>query len=332
MRYYLGIDGGGTKTTCAVADESSVLATVTAGPSNVVRVGEEKARESLQQAVRQACAAAAIAPQDVSRTCIGGSGAARPQTAAIIRRALAEILPSPVEVAGDMEIAHEAAFGDQPGVIVNAGTGSFAYGRNAAGHTARAGGWGFAVSDEGSAHWIGRNAIAMLLRDRVLESGIRKSQADATDSPLLQALLKAWNISSIDDLIRTANATPAPDFSALFPIVLASANARDNVAKQVVMKAGSELARIADLVIVRLFSHVTQVPLAPPDPAAANISIPLAMSGGVFRHAPQVRDVFYNEIRALSPGVELNRQVVNPVDGAVSLARKAGHRTAAARS
>src|SRR5216684_3782061 len=56
--YFLGIDGGGTKTTCAVGDESNLLATATAGPSNIVRVGEGQARESLQRSVRQACAAA----------------------------------------------------------------------------------------------------------------------------------------------------------------------------------------------------------------------------------------------------------------------------------
>src|SRR5579864_1741377 len=85
VAYFLGIDGGGTKTTCAVGDESSLLATATTGPSNIVRVGEARTRDSLQQAVRQACAAAGIAPAQVSRTCIGGSGAARPDLAEIVR-------------------------------------------------------------------------------------------------------------------------------------------------------------------------------------------------------------------------------------------------------
>src|SRR5437588_8933868 len=114
MPIYIGIDGGGTKTTCAVADESSTLATVTTGPSNVVRVGEAKARESLQQAVRQACAAAGITPQQVARTCVGASGAARPEVAAVVRDSLAEILHSPIDVVGDTEISLEAAFNGGP--------------------------------------------------------------------------------------------------------------------------------------------------------------------------------------------------------------------------
>ena len=72
------------------------------------------------------------------------------------RDIVAEILPTPIEVVGDMLIALEAAFDSGPGVIVIAGTGSIAYGRNRQGTTVRAGGWGFAIGDEGSAHWIGR--------------------------------------------------------------------------------------------------------------------------------------------------------------------------------
>ena len=169
--YFLGIDGGGTKTTCAVGDESQLLAAATAGPSNIVRVGEGKARESLQQCVRQACVAAGIVPEEVSRTCVGGAGAARPELAEIVRRSLAEILPTPVDVVGDMQIALEAAFNTGPGVVVNAGTGSFAYGRNGQGRTARAGGWGFAIGDEGSAHWIGRAAVSAVLRAADLTEG-----------------------------------------------------------------------------------------------------------------------------------------------------------------
>src|ERR1700688_4596034 len=103
--YYLGIDGGGTKTTCAVGDGSHLLASATAGPSNIVRVGEVQARESLQQSVRQACAAAGITPAQVSYTCVGGSGAARPELAEIARRSLAEILRTSVDVVGDTQIA-----------------------------------------------------------------------------------------------------------------------------------------------------------------------------------------------------------------------------------
>ncbi len=303
MPYYLGIDGGGTKTTCAVGDEERLLAAATAGPSNIVRVGEMQARESLHEVVRQACAASGITPEQVSRTCVGGSGAARPELAAVVRRILAELLPSPVEVVGDMETALEAAFHDGPGVVVIAGTGSIAYGRNHKGETLRAGGWGFEIGDEGSAHWTGRVAVSAVLRasdrdgDKVLSY------------PLAQGLCAAWGVTSLLDLARAANSVPPPDFAALFRAVVASDN---ELAHQVLMRAGRELAEIASVVIHRLFAK------------DATASVPVAMTGGVFRHASVVREAFYNAMKMIAPRAQVLPQVVDPVEGALRKARKAG--------
>ena len=188
MPYYLGIDGGGTKTTCAVGDDVHLLATAVSGPSNIVRVGGSQARESLLQGVQQACAAAGITPRQVAGTCVGGSGAAHPELAAVVRDCLSEVLSSPIDVVGDMQIALEAAFDTGPGVIVIAGTGSIAYGRDQQGRTVRAGGWGFAIGDEGSAHWIGRSAVNSLLRASDRIDGI-------SETPLAKALFKAWGVS-----------------------------------------------------------------------------------------------------------------------------------------
>lgn len=309
MPYYLGIDGGGTKTTCAVGDESRVLATATAGPSNIVRVGEPQARESLHRSVRQACAAAGITPAQVSHTCVGGSGAARPELSAIVRRALAEILSTPIDVVADTLIALEAAFGPGPGVIVIAGTGSIAYGRDQQGTTARAGGWGFAVGDEGSAHWVGHTAVSGLLRAADLAEGNSESIAALQNSSYSAALLKTWGVGSFADLARAANSIPPPDFAALFPAVVASQE--DAAPAQILAQAGRELGQIAAVVIRRLFTK------------AETTCVPVAMIGSVFRYAPLVREVFYNEIRNSDPRVDLNPQVVEPVEGALRMARRA---------
>lgn len=312
MPYYLGIDGGGTKTTCAVGDDSQFLAMSIAGPSNIVRVGESHARESLEQSVRQACAAAGITPAEVARTCVGGSGAAHPELAAKVRHILSALLPTPIDVVGDMQIALEAAFDAGPGVIVIAGTGSIAYGRDPQGKTLRAGGWGFAIGDEGSANWIGRAAVSAVLRaaDRIAKAD---DGPPSPDSSLAAALLKAWGVASLPDLARAGNAIPPPNFAALFPAVAASP---DDLATQVLTRAGSELAQLAAVVLRRLFADT--------DP------VPVAMTGGVFRHAPLVRQVFYNELRALDSRAEVNPQVVEPVAGALRLARRAAEKQPAA--
>jgi len=300
--YFLGIDGGGTKTTCAVGDEACVLATTTAGPSNIVRVGESQTRESLQRCVRQACAAAGISLEEVTRTCVGGSGAARPDLAEIVRGMLAEILHSPIDVVGDMEIALEAAFASGPGVIVIAGTGSIAYGRDGKGKSIRAGGWGFAIGDEGSAHWIGRAGVSAVLRASDLQGETRRDEA----ASLGEDLCRKWGVTSLLDLARAANSIPPPDFAALFPAVEAS---KDELARQVLRQAGRELAQVAELVIRRLFGEKESV-------------VPVAMTGGVFRHSELVRDVFYNELRKLEARAEVNRQVIDPVEGALRIARR----------
>lgn len=306
MSYYLGIDGGGTKTTCAVGDDAHLLASATAGPSNIVRVGELQTRESLHQAVRQACAAAGITPAQVALTCVGGSGAARPELADIVRAFLAEILSTPIDVVGDMQIALEAAFDAGPGVIVIAGTGSIAYGRNSQGKTARAGGWGFAIGDEGSAHWIGRAAVSAVLRASDPIDDTSETRAPRPDS-LAKALLNTWGVSALIDLARVANSVPPPDFATLFPAV---AGSKDELATQVLSNAGKELAHVAAVVMRRLFALKENGP------------IPVAMTGGVFRHASSVRELFYNELRTLDARAEIDPQVVEPVEGALRLARR----------
>ena len=98
MAYYLGIDGGGTKTRCVLADETTVVARAMSGGSNMVRLGEQEARQALHTAVRQACATAQIAPNQIRALCIGAAGAARPEITARTVSILNELIP---------EIPHE---------------------------------------------------------------------------------------------------------------------------------------------------------------------------------------------------------------------------------
>lgn len=297
MAIYLGIDGGGSKTACVIGNETAVLAGGTSGGSNILRVGEQAARDSIRAAIEQACATAKVSPDTVSKTCIGVAGAARPEIADRVRKIVAQVVSGTVRVVGDMEIALAATFGGGPGVVVISGTGSIAFGRNARNETARAGGWGFAVSDEGSGHWIGRSAVAAGFH--ALDAG--------RESTLLAAALKAWQCGSRDEFVIRLNASPVPDFSTLLPVVTECADRGDDLAREVLRLAGGELARLAGNVIRRIF--VDSEP------------VPLGMAGGVFRNSSLVKDVFYNRVRADFAHVTVNPNVVEPVDGALALAR-----------
>ncbi|MGA8492666.1 MAG: BadF/BadG/BcrA/BcrD ATPase family protein [Terriglobales bacterium] len=297
MAIFLGIDGGGTKTSCLLGDEHSLLGTGTSGGSNVVRVGEHQARQSLHAAIQKACASANVAPTQIERTCAGIAGGSHPEIASVVRRLLSELVSGEIEVVGDMVIAMEAAFGSGPGVIVIAGTGSIAYGRNAKGETARAGGWGFAISDEGSGHWIGRSAVtaAMRVYDEGKDAGL-----------LLEHIMKSWGVTTREQLVVAANGSP--DFAALLPVVLSTADAGDETARAVLMQAGAELATLAIIVIARLFGNAE--------------SVPVAVSGGVFCHSALVRQVFEDRLRAEFPEVSLSATLVDPARGALALVRK----------
>jgi glucosamine kinase len=265
----------------------------------VTRLGEVRVRESLHTAVREACAAAKVAPGRIDCACVGLSGAGRPEVRDAVARMLAEVLSGRVLVVGDVEVAMEAAFGAGPGVITIAGTGSIAYGRDAHGRTARSGGWGLAISDEGSGQWVGRAAVVAALNAN-----------DAGDHPpLLETILRLWNLTTLDDLVRSANGSPPPDFSSVFPLVLAAADAGDLVAHDVLSHAGRELAGLAGNVIRRLF--------------AEGGSVPVAVVGGVFRQSAVVREVFYNKVTSEFARATVNTAVVEPARGALAVARKA---------
>lgn len=301
MAFFLGIDGGGTKTRCVLADETTVIAKSMTGGCSVIRHGDQQARESLHNGIGQVCAAAKISPERIARICIGVTGAARPEIAGKIRGILSEVVPgldaAKIEVVGDNVIALDAAFGTGPGVIAIAGTGSIVYGRDADGKTVRAGGWGFAISDEGSGYWIGRCAVSAILaaRDRGVETALESM------------VLQAWKIKDIDELVQQANATPPPDFPRLFPIVLRAAEEGDDAARKLLSEAGVELARFTVIAVQRL---------------AATELLPVATTGSVFRQSADIRRVFYNTLLASFPGIEVRQDLADPVDGALARARR----------
>lgn len=301
MAVFLGIDGGGSKTSCLVGDETSVLGRGIAGGSNVIRVGEESARQALHEAIHQACATANVAPGQIQQACVGLAGAARSDIRDVVRRLISKIIPGGLEITTDMEIALEAAFDDGPGVIVIAGTGSIAYGRNAQEETARAGGWGFAISDEGSGYWIGRRAVAIAVGEG----------EETHDTCLLKTIAKAWGVTTHQQVVMAANSNPTPDFATLFPVVLKAAEKQNKQARAVLAQAAEELVRLAEDVIDRLSSDTK--------------GVRVAMSGGVFAHSSQVREVFYNRLSNKRPYVRLIEDVVEPVHGALQRARKHAH-------
>ena len=108
-------------------------------------------------------ASATVGPAAI---CLGIAGVDRPNDAAVVRGIMKRIgFKARVLIVNDALIALETGAPGQPGVVIISGTGSIAYGRNAAGEAARSGGWGYVLGDEGSGYWIGRAALRAVLRE-----------------------------------------------------------------------------------------------------------------------------------------------------------------------
>ncbi len=298
MAFFLGIDGGGTKTRCLLGNENFVIGTGTSSSCKVQRVGEACAHDALAAAIHEACVQAGISPLQITRSCAGITGAGRLEIANVMRDLLLSIVGGEIEIIGDVEVGFEDAFGAGPGVLVIAGTGSIAYGRNTAGETARAGGWGHAISDEGSGYWIGVEAVkaAFLEHDR------------RGNSDLLKRLIEAMGAKDFDDFVVKVNAHPQPDYASLFPAVLAAADRCDSIAAGVLGQAGVQLSKLAQTVIQRLFAN------------ADDISV--STHGGVLANSPKVRDAFASELRLQTQKVQLVDEVVDPARGALNHARR----------
>ena len=301
MALYLGIDAGGTKTDCAVSNGAELLGQASGESCKLARVGRVKARENLQSVVQHACDAARVLACDVQHVCIGMAGASLPDAVIWAQDTLREIIPDgTIYVAGDHVIAHRAAFGTSHGVLVISGTGSIAFGRNQKGETARAGGWGPGISDEGSAFWVGREAVVAALHqyDRGSSDG------------LLATIAQSWKIAP-EEVVRVANASE-PRFAELATCVAAEAEKGDPLARDIVERAGKSLAQLAGAVITRLWPEGGVVPVA--------------LAGGVLQNSSVVRQTFRETMKAENPDAAVSFAYVRPVLGALEIAAQRSRR------
>jgi len=159
MTYVLGIDAGGTKTVCLLADEGgTIVAEARGGGANLQAAGELEVEKVLHRVMEEALGDRAVVPAAI---CLGIAGVDRPDDSAVVSAIMRRIgYKARIVVVNDALVALEAGAPGQPGIVVISGTGSISYGRNANGEAARAGGWGYVLGDEGSGYWIGRAGCA----------------------------------------------------------------------------------------------------------------------------------------------------------------------------
>jgi N-acetylglucosamine kinase-like BadF-type ATPase len=301
MSYFLALDAGGTKTDYILADEQRELVRVRSGTIKRMRVDAQTAATNLDTGLQQLSSASGVEMRAIDRTCIGTAGESVRLVADWLCAAFAQRVAGELILVGDVEIALDAAFPGEAGVLVLAGTGSNVAGRGTDGKIRTTGGWGPALADQGSGHRIGLEALRSLFLAR----------DEGRSTLLFNAVLDFWKMHSSEDLIGYANALPAPDFSLLTPLVLHCAQQGDMVAAAVLQREGEALGYLVRLMLRRLHHLADQSAPLPP----------IAFAGSIMENAAPVRDALIAAVKREFPGAQTRDGVVDPIQGALWRAR-----------
>jgi N-acetylglucosamine kinase-like BadF-type ATPase len=296
--HVLGIDAGGTKTVCLLADESgSVLAEARAGGANLQASGELQVEKVLHRVIEEAMGERDVRPDAI---CVGIAGVDRADDTQAVRGIMRRLgFRTRTLIVNDALVALVAGAGEEPGVVVIAGTGSIAYGRDRDGRAARAGGWGYLLGDEGGGFWIGRAALAAV---------VRQYDGRGPATVLTDLVLAELSLSTPVELIPAMYDAGVPHraIAQVASLVQRAADQGDAVAGDILARAGSELTASAASVITKLGMRGDQ--------------FRAVLSGGIFHALPALAADVTSRLPEVAPRAEAHVLDVEPAIGAVRLA------------
>ncbi|HEV7234945.1 MAG TPA: BadF/BadG/BcrA/BcrD ATPase family protein [Ktedonobacteraceae bacterium] len=275
--FFLGVDGGGSKTLAIVVDAQGYeRGCGRAGSANYNAVGLQKAVDHVRTAIEAATNAAGC-HFPLRAAWLGLAGIDGPGDGALL-------LPHLLPLAKEMRLTNDAelvlsALDGAVGVALIAGTGSIALGYDKCGATTRAGGWGHSLGDEGSGYEIGRLA---------LQAAVRASDGRGKATTLLERIMNYWQLNTVNDLTSQVYLYGSTTkIAALSMLVFTAAKEGDALAQEIVQRAVDELALAAVTVSKKL--DFTAMP------------IPLALGGGLLIHEHDFRTQIVERIRQSLP-------------------------------
>ena len=296
QEFFLGIDGGGTKTVGLLAGQAGhIIAKAESRASNYHAIGEEQTKQVLSDVVSQLITDTSATLESCA-CCLGLAGVSSSVDRKVIGRICDEIgLPENRILTHDAQIALVGGAEELSGVIIIAGTGSLVYGIDAAGREAQAGGWGHLLGDEGSGYDIARRAFQTVAR-------AADGRGDRTQ--LSSLILDALEFSQPRDLIPWVHSVSKDKVAQLARAVFDAANANDSVAQEILEEAADELTLAARVVMDRL---------------GFNQPFNLVLSGGIFTHQPTFVASLRTRLRDLTPHAHVCLPKREPAYGAVLL-------------
>jgi N-acetylglucosamine kinase-like BadF-type ATPase len=235
MALFLGVDGGQSSTVALISDEAGrVLGAGRGGPCNHVAASEGRAKfaKAMEACLSEACLQAGLDAGSVAfaAACLGFSGGIADKE----DYSRGYIRSKAFKITNDAEIALTGATGGDPGIIVIAGTGSIAFGKNAKGKTSRVGGWGYVFGDEGGAFDLVRQALRAAL---AMEEGWGR------ETVLRGRLMERTGASGANQLMHDwYNNFDRRRVAQLAPLLDEAACGGDTVAEEILARAGRKLA------------------------------------------------------------------------------------------
>ena len=300
MALYLGFDAGGTKTDCALADETNILARTQNGSIEPLRVSAAQAEANMRALLEEISRQSRVDLKQVAVSCVGTAGVRLPQTKEWMQQIISRYAGGEILVCGDETTALDAAFPGQAGVLVIGGTGSNILGRTSKGETFNVGGWGPALGDEGSGYWIGHEGLKTALRAHDFQQ----------PTMILEKVMRFWSAKTLGDVTSIGNETPLPDFSQLAPLIVECAESGDAVALDILRLGGQLLGENAVHAVRRLRALEPDAPL----PGIAYV-------GGIIKGVAFVRESMIETIHRALPTITVLQEAVDPVIGALWRAR-----------
>ena len=300
-KWFVGVDGGGTKTDFAVSTEDGKTVELITRPGcSYQTIGIRESVKLIVDGVHACLTAAGTTLADCAGCCVGmpcfGENAGQDQS--IIEKLSSALAPAPVYVANDVEVGWAGSLECEEGIHIVAGTGSIAFGRGKDRQTARCGGWNEFFGDEGSCYWIGRQTMSLFTKE---------ADGRAPKSALYEEVRRALKIEedfSFTDAVRK-DVAPYRDKVAQFQrYALAAAKAGDAAAAVLYEAAAGELALMVKAIQKKLkFS---------PGP------VKVSYSGGLFRAEELILEPLRKQVEAL--GCTLQQPKRSAIDGALLLA------------
>lgn len=242
--FWIGIDGGGTKSRLMACDESGrEYGPYVGGSTNLNSNPREAVQEHIRALVELFLMERGAAWGSISALAVGSAGVDIPENVADFTALLREAgFTCPLKVVNDVEILLESEVRGRPGLVLISGTGTVGLGKSADGRTHRVGGWGHIVGDEGSGYWIGREAVRRALRS-----------LDGREPPtLLTGLLEErLGLPSVDRILPVVYGPDAnkKDMAALARLVDAAAGQGDRAGREILRCAADEIFLMAQALV-----------------------------------------------------------------------------------